>query len=267
MASIDARPPVVLLHGWPVTQEHWRHLIPALTDAGLACVPLTLPGLGSRPLSSRGFRKRDLATGVLEELTARGIERFALMGHDWGATVAVHVAAQAPTAVAALVVEEEILPGIDVDLARPGADHYPAWHGPFNREPGLAEALVPGKEAAYYGSFLRASAGPAGLDPGAERAYIDAYSAEGVLEAGLGYYRTREADLADTGRLVAAPIPTPTLAIGGRYAMAESVAQGMRALADDVTGAVLEHSGHYPAEQEPRETAELVIEFLARRLR
>ncbi len=53
-----------------------------------------------------------------------------------------------------------MLPRIDASIPTSGRDHYPTWHGPFNRVAGLAEALVPGLEDAYYcGAFLRRSAG------------------------------------------------------------------------------------------------------------
>ncbi|MFT4122505.1 MAG: alpha/beta hydrolase [Microbacteriaceae bacterium] len=193
-----------------------------------------------------------------------GASRFALVGHDWGGTVAVLLAAAMPEAVTALVIEEEILPGVDVDIPAPGAEHYPAWHGPFNRVPGLAERLVTGREHAYYGAVLTQSAGPAGLDPAVLRGYVEAYRAEGVLEAGLGYYRTRAEDVADVGRLRGNPIRTPVLAIGGRYAMGTAVADGIRPLATEVSGVVLERSGHYPVEQEPSPAAAAIVGFLRR---
>ncbi|MFC6355755.1 alpha/beta fold hydrolase [Luethyella okanaganae] len=157
---------------------------------------------------------------MLAQLTDRGVTRFAIVGHDWGGTVGYLIAALAPASVSAVVVVEEILPGIDVDITEPGHDHYPAWHGPFNRAPGLAEALVPGREPAYYGTFLRQSAGPAGLDAATEQSYLAAYDTPGFLEAGLAYYRTRDADIGDVRLFASNPIVTPVLAIGGRCAMA-----------------------------------------------
>ena len=88
------------------------------------------------------------------------------------------------------------------------------------------------------------------------RSYIDAYTTDDALEAGLGYYRSRADDIADVQRLRKNPIPTPVLAIGGRYAMGSAVADGLRTLSTDVTGLVLERSGHYPAEQEPEPAAQ-----------
>ncbi|MDF2968782.1 MAG: alpha/beta hydrolase [Nocardioidaceae bacterium] len=256
--------PVVLLHGWPVTQAHWRHLLPPLRRAGFAPVPLTLPGLGSSPDEAYSFRKADLADWVHDQLTRQGVTQFAVIGHDWGGTVAVLLAASIPAAVTALVIEEEIPPGIDVDVPAPGNEHYPSWHGPFNRAPGLAEQLVPGRENAYYGLFLRQSAGPAGLDPDVVRCYAAAYTAPGVLEAGLAYYRTRSADVKDVHRLLANPIAAPVLAVGGGYAMGTAVTDAARLLADEVTGIVLDPAGHYPVEQDPEPAAQVITEFLHR---
>ncbi|MFF0342814.1 alpha/beta fold hydrolase [Kribbella sp. NPDC004875] len=249
--------PVVLLHGWPVTEAHWRHLLPLLSRSGFAPIPVSLPGLGTPAGSTTSFRKSDLADRLRAEL---GLAGFSVIGHDWGGTVGFLLAAALPQAVNAIVIEEEILPGINVAIPSPGAEHYPAWHGPFNRSPDLAEQLVPGHEDAYYGIFLRQSAGPAGLDPETMRSYVDAYTTHDALKAGLAYYRSRADDIADVQRLPT--IDTPVLAIGGRYAMGTAVAQGLRTLATDVTGLVLDRSGHYPAEQEPEPTAEAIIEFL-----
>ncbi|CAM3234276.1 alpha/beta fold hydrolase [Tsukamurella hominis] len=256
--------PVVLLHGWPVTDLHWQHLAPRLRDAEFEPLAITLPGLGTRNDGTCDFRKSALAARVRDRLAADGIARCAVIGHDWGGTVAVHLAAAAPETVAALIVEEEVLPGIDVAVPSPGSEHYPDWHGAFNRAPGLAESLVPGREDAFYGAFLRESAGPAGLDPAVLDAYVDAYRPTDVHVAGLAHYRTRADDLADVDEFRTDPIRTPVLAIGGRFAMGAAVAEGLRPVASDVRSVVLEESGHYPAEQEPERTAEVVIDFLRR---
>ncbi len=256
-------PTAVLLHGWPVTTGHWRYLIPALEAAGITAAPVTLPGLGAVPSSDvTDFRKAALAEWVRARLAREGVTRFAVIGHDWGATVGYFIAAAEPGSVSALVVEEEILPGVDIEIPTPGRHCYPAWHGPLNRAPGLAEKLVPGQEAAYYGTFLEQSAGPNGLDPDALQAYLDAYSAPGVLGAGLAYYRTRPEDVNEVQALATQPISTPVLAIGGRHAMGAAVAGGMATLATDVTRLVLEQSGHYPAEQEPDGVNHAIVQFL-----
>ena len=37
--------PVVLLHGWPVTESHWQGLLPHLRRSGFTSVPVALSGL------------------------------------------------------------------------------------------------------------------------------------------------------------------------------------------------------------------------------
>ena len=253
----------VLLHGWPVTAVHWRYLIPQFEAAGITALPLALPGLGAvAGPEVTDFRKAALADWARVRLAGAGISRFAVVGHDWGATVGYFLAAGAPESVTALVVEEEVLPGADVEIPAPGRDRYPAWHGPFNRAPGLAEKLVPGRERAYYGAFLEQSAGPSGLHPDALQAYLEAYDTPGVLDAGLAYYRTRSDDIRDVEALAAQPISIPVLAIGGRYAMGTAVGQGMSTFATDVTALVFDRSGHYPAEQEPDAVNHAIVQFV-----
>jgi pimeloyl-ACP methyl ester carboxylesterase len=257
-----ARTPAVLLHGWPVTDLHWRFLTPQLEAAGFDVISLTLPGLGALPQRAPvSYRKSDLAAWVSAELTIRGIERFVLIGHDWGAMVAALVAAHDPRAIA-LVVEEDLPGTADITMPAPGRDHYPTWHGPFNRTPMLAEALVPDRERAFYGTFLAQSAGPAGLDPTIVDAYIAAYSSGAILAAGLSYYRTAALDDEDFAPLTRAPIAIPVLAIGGRFAMGSAVAISARSIATNVSEFIADESGHYPAEQQPTSVASAIIRFL-----
>lgn len=260
---MNPRSTVVLMHGWPVTRLHWRQLGPALTEAGFQVMELDLPGLGVPvPNELPHLGKQRLAEWVREMLRGRGVTRYAVIGHDWGGTVGTLLAALDADAVTALVVEEEILPGVDVQVPSPGSDHYPTWHGPFSRAVGLAEALVPGREASYYGTFLAQSAGPAGLDPRIVAEYVAAYTGDDRLAAGLAYYRSREADTRDVRRIAADPIVTPVLTLGGQFGMGTAVETGMRTLARHVTGLVVPGTGHYPAEQAPEDVIEAVVRFL-----
>ncbi|MDI6943644.1 alpha/beta fold hydrolase [Microbacterium barkeri] len=260
----DSRPAVVLMHGWPVTRLHWRRLAPALADAGFAVVELDLPGLGAPvPPELPDLAKQSLAEWMHDALRRRGLARYAVIGHDWGGTVGTLLAATGPDTVNALVIEEEILPGVDVAIPAPGSDHYPSWHGPFNRAAGLAESLVPGRERAYYGGFLAQSAGPHPLDPQIVDEYVAAYVGEERLAASLSYYRTAEVDARAVRRIADDPIRTPVLALGGEFGMGSAVEEGMRGLASDVTGRVLPGAGHYPAEQNPAAVIDAVIPFLS----
>jgi pimeloyl-ACP methyl ester carboxylesterase len=256
--------PFVLVHGWPVTEEHWRYFRTALEDQGADVITVTLPGLGKNPnFSVSDVRKMTLARSLIKWLSSHGVRRCTLVGHDWGATVATITAAMAPELVAALIVEEEILPGVAVDIPEPGRNHYPTWHGPLNRVEGLTEKLMAGRESHYYEAFLSQSAGPVGLDPILQADYTSVYIEPNVHSEGLAYYRTRIEDLADIAALPF-PISMPVLAVGGEYGMGSAVVQGMQTLASHVDGALIRRAGHYPAEQEPDEFMMTVEDFVNR---
>lgn len=255
-------PAVVLLQGWPVTSFHWRHTVPALTAAGFRALAVDLRGLGGSSPGPGGFEKEALAADVIALADRWGLGEFAVVGHDWGGTVGHLLAADHPHRVSALAVEEEVPPGADVPIPEPGRGHYPDWHGPFNRAPGLAEALVPGREDAYYGAFLRQSAGPGGLPDGAERVYLDAYRGPGRLAASVGYYRTAEADTAAVRERSDRPLQVPVLAIGGEYGMGEAVRTAFARAAARVHGLLVPGAGHYPAEQAPAVVNPALVSFL-----
>ena len=255
-------PAVVLLHGWPVTSFHWRWTVPALTVSGFRVITADLRGLGDSTDTTGVFTKQALAGDVIRLADRLGIDRFSVLGHDWGATVGYLAAADHPDRVRSLVVEEEILPGIDVPIPEPGRSHYPAWHGPFNRQPGLAESLVPGREDAYYGAFLRQSAGPQPLPADAETQYLNAYRNPAALTAGLGYYRTAQADLQAVTTRASAPITTPVLTIGGQHAMGTAVRECMTRVAAHVQHLQIADAGHYPAEQNPEAVNPSLVTFL-----
>jgi pimeloyl-ACP methyl ester carboxylesterase len=256
-------PAVALLHGWPVTALHWRHVAPALVSSGLRVLTLTLPGLGDGDVSAittsdfaapddgNRWEKQALAAEVHALLADLGIHEVSIIGHDWGGTVGYLVTATSRGDVRTLVVEEEVPPGIGVPTRTSANSRYPDWHGPFLRAPGLAEALLPGREDAFHRAFLEASAGPAGLDPDVVDTYLRAYRGAPALIAGMGYYRSQEADARAIRSCSTRPLETPVLTIGGAHAMGTNVRQAFRLLAVRVEHVEVETAGHYPAEQDP----------------
>ena len=75
--------PLVMLHGWPQHWYEWRHLIGPLAEPQRVICP-DLRGLGWTDAPPRGYEKENLADDVLALLDELGVERFDLIGHDWG---------------------------------------------------------------------------------------------------------------------------------------------------------------------------------------
>ena len=84
----DGRP-VILLHGWPDDVRTWDRILPALHGARFKTVVPYLRGFGAtRFRSSKTARSGQLSAlgqDLLDLVDALELERFAVVGHDWGA--------------------------------------------------------------------------------------------------------------------------------------------------------------------------------------
>lgn len=254
-------PVVVLLHGWPVTTLHWRSVVPALVQAGYRTLAIEARGLGSTSTGRGDHEKATLAREVTSVLDAMQIGRYAVVGHDWGGTIAVLMAAERPQRIAAIVIEESVTPGLEELL--PDSDDYPDWHLPLFQAPdGVAERLLAGRHDAVVDAFLDGSAGPSRLDFDAHVAYLSAYAGDEHLKSTLALYRARDRDAAAVRRATQRLLRVPGLAIGGRFAMGGAVAEAMSRSVARVHTMVVDDAGHYPAEQSPDRVNAALIPFL-----
>jgi pimeloyl-ACP methyl ester carboxylesterase len=93
-------PFLLLLHGWPDDATTWRRVTPHLEKAGFRWAAPWLRGFGETAFKD-GATFRDgsaeaLAQDALDFVAALGVERFGVVGHDWGARVAYTLAATVP---------------------------------------------------------------------------------------------------------------------------------------------------------------------------
>jgi len=98
--------PVVLLHGWPYSNEVWRNQVPALAAHGFQVITPDLRGFGQsgRPEGKEHYRLRDAVADVGAVLNACGAEQAHVVGHDFGAAVAWLTAMYLPERVQTLTV-------------------------------------------------------------------------------------------------------------------------------------------------------------------
>jgi haloacetate dehalogenase len=86
--------PVLLLHSFPQTHEAWRRVAPALTsDHTVVCADL--PGYGDSRVAESSpvlMSKRSTAAMLADVMASFGHERFAVIGHDRGALIALRLA-------------------------------------------------------------------------------------------------------------------------------------------------------------------------------
>ncbi|MFJ4686719.1 alpha/beta fold hydrolase [Streptomyces sp. NPDC088789] len=105
------RPPALLLHGGTASTETWRHIAPALARTRTVYA-LDLRGHGLSTKPARGmYHLWRAADDVTDLITDLGLERPLLVGHSWGAAIALVLATGRRTRgpvphLSALVLEE-----------------------------------------------------------------------------------------------------------------------------------------------------------------
>src|SRR6476646_5540966 len=92
-------PLALCLHGFPDSAHTWRHLLPALADAGYHAVAPFQRGYAPTGLPADGAYQTGAlaadANALHEALGGSG--DAVLIGHDWGATATYAAAAHAPS--------------------------------------------------------------------------------------------------------------------------------------------------------------------------
>jgi pimeloyl-ACP methyl ester carboxylesterase len=83
--------PLVMLHGWPQNWYMWRLLVAPLGERYRLIMP-DLRGFGWSDGPQSGYSKERLASDVLALLDQLGVDRFRLMGHDWGGLISYFIA-------------------------------------------------------------------------------------------------------------------------------------------------------------------------------
>src|SRR5712692_1264958 len=113
-------PLALCLHGFPDCAHTWRHLLPALADAGFHAVAPFMRGYAPTGVPADGaYQIGALAAdaAALHEALG-GDEDAVLIGHDWGAEAAYCAAAHAPQRWRLLVTLAVHHAGSDADLFR-----------------------------------------------------------------------------------------------------------------------------------------------------
>jgi pimeloyl-ACP methyl ester carboxylesterase len=98
--------PVILLHGFPDGLRTWDRVIEGLKSERLRFLVPHLRGFGGTRVENRDAwsgQTGALAQDVLDFAAALGVERFLLVGHDWGARTAYSVAVLAPRRLLGLI--------------------------------------------------------------------------------------------------------------------------------------------------------------------
>ncbi|GAB3940793.1 haloalkane dehalogenase [Kribbella albertanoniae] len=86
--EVGAGDPVLFLHGNPTSSYLWRNVIGAVARAGRRCIALDLIGMGGSGKPTLDYRLVDHLGFVEAFVEALELSDLTLVGHDWGAVIA-----------------------------------------------------------------------------------------------------------------------------------------------------------------------------------
>jgi pimeloyl-ACP methyl ester carboxylesterase len=293
-------PLVLLCHGFPETWYSWRHQLGALAAAGFHAVAPDMRGYGrsDRPEAIDQYTMFHLIGDMVGLLDALEAPTAAIVGHDWGATVAWNAALLRPDRFRAVA-------GLSVPF-RPRSKASPtslmprtadaSFYQLYFQEPGVAEAELERDSRAtvrnmlYGGSgdaprggggvgmvpqgggFLRGAGAPATLPSWLSEHDVDLYAGEfrrTGFRGGLNWYRNIDRNWELMAPFADARVRVPALYIAGDRDMVvlfpgmDQLLANYKRLVPSLQGQLmLPGCGHWTQQERPEEVNRALIEFV-----
>lgn len=277
LAGDPANPPVILLHGFPESHRTWRELVPRLKQDFRLIMPDQRGFAGSDlPQEVEAYKTDTLVDDIFALADALSVERFVLVGHDWGGAIAWAAALRDTSRVTRLAIVNSPHPVVFQKSLIEDADQRAAsQYITAFRAPGF-EKMVEAKGFEWF--FDTTFARHVDLSRIAEyerRQYINDWSQPGAFNAMLNWYRGSRVTVPAPGATMPLPdwllrafpsIEIPTLVVWGMRdgALLPIQLEGLDALVDDLTIVRLPDAGHFAPWEAADEVATALQPFLAR---
>lgn len=276
LAGPDDAPPVILLHGFPESHRTWRKLVPLLSD-DLRLIMPDQRGFGDsdRPQDVDAYGTDILLADLFALADALGIERFALVGHDWGGAVAWAAAIRGDPRIERLAIVNSPHPLIfQKSLVEDEAQRAASQYIRAFRDPDFEKFVESMGYEAFFDKSFRNHVEPALIPPEERAIYIDQWSRPGALTAMLNWYRASHIVVPQPG--VTAEVPEwvlrafPKMRIPVRViwglddkALLPVQLEGIGEIGDEVDVFPLKGVGHFAPWEAPRQVASALKPFLA----
>lgn len=254
-------PAVVLLHGWPFTWIEWQKVMVLLAKSGYTAIAPDLRGMGDSEISEGGYDKVNVAEDIHQLVQQLGFKKIRLVGTDIGMMVAYPYAVAHQNEIEQLVLGESLIPGFGLEeLMNPATGGY--WHFGFHAQAGLAAMLTEGKEAAYLNPMYKLMSPGGHISQATITEYIRQYSKPGAMKGGFMHYAAILGDGKTNRANFKGKLTIPVLAINGEKGIPyKQTFEGIKAVAKNVTTAVVPDSGHALGEDNPEWFTNRLIGF------
>ena len=243
LSAGDSGPLALCLHGFPDSAHTWRHLLPALADAGFRAVAPWMRGYAPTAIPADGnFTVATLAedANALHEALG-GDDDAVIIGHDWGAMTAYGAASTDPQrwrrVVAMAVPPPPVASAAFFDYAQLKRSFYV-----YLFQTPLAEMVVSAEDLTFIDNLWR-DWSPS-YDGTEDLQHVkDSLRAPANLAAAIGYYRAMF-----SGGVLGGVPRQPTLYLHGAddgAFLAERVPESAAHLSRDSRVEVLPGVGHF----------------------
>ncbi|WP_225850009.1 alpha/beta fold hydrolase [Streptomyces sp. HPF1205] len=289
VAEYGTGTPVLLLHGFPQHWFAWHRVATVMAEertgqvtagrtsaertgrttagqpaAGHRLICPDLRGFGWSERTRRGYDIDGLADDMLALLDALGLRRVGLVGHDWGAHVALRLCLRAPERFTGYLALNTPHPWAGQRAILPNV--WRQWYTAFVEYPVIGRAVLrhwPG----FTRFLLRHQAADRSVWPDAELTEFAA-AARAAAHAGQAMfwqYVVREipALLRGTRRGQRLTVPTVLLGGGRDIVFPPSMLAGDGSRADDLTVRIVPGAGHFLPVEDPGAVAEAMKELFA----
>ena len=254
---------IVLLHGYPQSSASWRSVFPGLTAAGYRALAPDQRGYspGARPVGRRAYVMSELVADVLALADQAGIDRFHVVGHDWGGAVAWALGTDHPDRLRTLTVLSTPHPGAFLRSTVTSSQALRSWYMGLFQIPRVPEWLSLVGDGRVALSSMRRS----GLSEERAHEYLARMREPGAITGALTWYRAIPFEAAAIRE--AQPVTVPTLYVWST----KDVALGRKAA--ELTGhyvsgpyrlEILEGVSHWIPEEAPDAVVRLVLDHVRR---
>jgi pimeloyl-ACP methyl ester carboxylesterase len=248
---------LLLLHGFPDSSQLWRKMIPGLVAAGFRVIAPDQRGFGltSAPAKTNAYSIEHIAADAIALLDALGIERAALMAHDWGSVIGWRLAADHPDRFSCYVA---LSVGHPNALSTAGfRQMLKSWYVGFFQLRGIAEAIVRARNFFVLRKITH-------NEPEIVIWQHD-LSRPGRLTAGMNWYRANFIALTKSA-FPSARIPTLGIIGSADIALTErQMASSGRFVDAPFNWHLIDGAGHWLPLHAPAEVERLAIDFLKSR--
>jgi pimeloyl-ACP methyl ester carboxylesterase len=276
LAGPEDAPPAILLHGFPESHRTWRKVALLLDDRIRLIMP-DLRGFGTsdRPTDVADYATETLIGDIFALADALDIDRFALVGHDWGGAIAWAAALRGNPRIERLAIVNSPHPLIfQKSLVEDGEQRAASQYMNAFRNPAMEAGVARMGIDAFFDKSFSKHVDIALVSADERQRYIVDWSRPGALTAMFNWFRASQIAVPEVAEDAAMPdwvgrglpkLHIPVRIIWGLEdkALLPVQLEGIGEVGDHVEVFPLKGVGHFAPWEAPQQVAEALRPFLA----